>query len=78
MIEQRSVPELLKAPILHIPEGKQPVRLLTCGVPEAVNIIVGQLQVHNFAEVVAWSPPLPSPVPGEVIRILIRYVTIRG
>jgi hypothetical protein len=78
MIEQRSVPELLKTPVRDIPQGKTPVRLLACGVPEAVNSVIVQLHVINFAEVIAWSPPLPSPVPGEVIRILTRYVNISG
>ncbi len=76
MIEQRSVAELLKAPILEIPEGKTPVRLLACGVPFAVNSVVHQLHVVRFAEVAAWSPPLPSPIQGEIIRILTRYINI--
>jgi len=27
----------------------------------------------GFAEVGEWSPPLPSPISGEVMRILTRY-----
>jgi hypothetical protein len=78
MIEQRSIPELIKQPIPHIPEGKLPVRLIACGVHPAVNSTIHQLHVVGFAEVGAWSPPLPSPVAGEIIRILTRYVQIRG
>jgi hypothetical protein len=78
MIEPRSIPDLLKAPILDIPDGKRPVRLLACGVLKDVNSVIHQLHVVGFAEVIAWSPPIPSPVRGEVIRILTRNINIRG
>ena len=76
MIEPRSVPDLLKAPIPDAPPGKKPIRLLACGVFEGVEGIVHQLHILNFAEVGEWSPPLPSPVRDEVIRILTRYIII--
>lgn len=76
MIEPRSVPELLKAPILDLPSGKKPIRLLACGVQVGVDSIVHQLHVLRFAQVGEWSDPLPSPVPDEVIRILTRYIII--
>lgn len=76
MIEPRSVPELLKAPMPNIPPGKKPIRLLACGVEEGVESIVHLLHVLGFAQVGEWSDPLPSPVAGEVIRILTRYITI--
>lgn len=78
MIEPRSVPDLLKAPIPDLPDGKKPIRLLCCGVPEGVNGIVHQLHVLGFAEVGEWTKPLPSPVSGEIIRILTRYIIISG
>lgn len=78
MIEPRSVPDLLKAPIPDIPEGKRPVRLLACGVLQDVNSVIHQLHVVGFAEVIAWTPPIPSPVRGEVIRILTRNINIKG
>ncbi|MFN6565943.1 hypothetical protein [Dendronalium sp. ChiSLP03b] len=74
MIEPRSVSQLLKAPIPDAPQGKQPVRLLACGAAKSVNSIVHSLHVLGFAEVGEWTPPLPSPVNGEVIRILTRYM----
>ena len=76
MIESRSVCELLKAPIPDAPKGKLPIRLLSCGVLTGVDNVVHQLHVLKFAEVGEWSPPLPSPVPSEVIRILTRYIII--
>ena len=68
----KSVPELLRE---HIPDlsGRHPIRLLVCGVPKGAQSIVHQLHVVHFAEVGEWSPPLASPVSGEVIRILTRY-----
>lgn len=74
MIEPRSVPQLLKESIPDVPPGKKPIRLLACGIPQGVDNIVHLLHVLGFAEVGEWSSPLPSPVEGEVIRILTRYI----
>lgn len=73
MISPQSVPDLLRATIPDAPIGKQPIRILVCGIPDGVDAIVQQLYLYRFAEVGEWSPPLPSPVAGEVIRILTRY-----
>lgn len=73
MITPKSVPDLLRVPLPAAPAGQQPVRILLCGVLPGVNHIVHQLHVRRFAEAGEWSPPLPSPVQGEVIRILLRY-----
>lgn len=73
-----SVPELIQAPIPNLPPGRHPIRLLACGLPQGVNSIVHQLHILGFAEVLAWSPPLSSPVQGEIIRILTRYIRIKG
>jgi hypothetical protein len=78
MIEPQSIAELLKTPAIDVPQGKRPVRLLACGVLQDVNSIIHQLHVLGFAEVIAWTPPVPSPVRGEVIRILTRYANIEG
>ena len=78
MIEPQSVADLLKAPIIEVPQGKRPMRLLACGIPQDVNSVIHQLHVLGFAEVIAWTPPVPSLVRGEVIRVLTRYVNIRG
>lgn len=78
MIDPRSVSELIKAPIPDLPPGRKPIRLLACGVPVGVNSIVHQLHVLGFAEVGEWCPPLPSPVQGEVIRIMTRHIIVSG
>lgn len=76
MITAKTVPDLLRAPIPDLPVGKQPIRILICGLPAGVNQIVHQLHVLGFAEAGDWSPPLPAPIEGEVIRILVRYYLI--
>jgi len=69
----KSVPELLREEIPDLPQGKKPIRLLICGIPKGVDSIVNLLHVLGFAQVGEWSPPLPSPIAGEIIRILTRY-----
>ncbi|HIK43140.1 MAG TPA: hypothetical protein IGS51_21595 [Thermoleptolyngbya sp. M55_K2018_002] len=68
----KSVPDLLRV-LVPIAPDQQPVRILLCGVLPGVNHIIHQLHVRRFAEAGEWSPPLPSSVQGEVIRILVRY-----
>ena len=70
----KSVPELLREEASQTPHpDRQPIRILACGVPAGVEGVVRHLHVLGFAEVGEWSPPLPSPVKGEVMRILTRY-----
>jgi len=69
----KSVPELLREEIPDLRQGKKPIRLLICGIPKGVDSIVNLLHVLGFAQVGEWSPPLPSPIAGEIIRILTRY-----
>jgi len=70
----RSVPELLQEQIPDAPSDRKPVRLLLCGTPKGVNRIIDILHVLGFAKIAEWSPPLPSPISGEIIRILTRYL----
>ena len=56
-----------------VEKAKQPVRLLACGSPEGVESIIHRLHIEGFAQVGEWSPPLPAPNQGEVIRVLTRY-----
>ncbi|MCU0542228.1 MAG: hypothetical protein MUE44_08545 [Oscillatoriaceae cyanobacterium Prado104] len=71
----KSVPELLQEKVPDVPANKKPVRLIVCGLPKGVDSIIHQLYVKDVAEVWEWSPPIPSPVRGEIIRILTRYFT---
>jgi hypothetical protein len=72
----QTIPQLIQTPIPNPPQGKKPIRLLACGVPEGVNGIIHRLHVLGFAEVIAWTPPLPSPIEGEIIRVLTRHIRI--
>jgi hypothetical protein len=57
MISQpKSVPELLREEIPDVPQGKQPIRLLLCGVPKAVESIVNLLHVLGFAFIWGMEP----------------------
>jgi hypothetical protein len=70
----KSIPELLRENSLEASSNdRQPIRVLVCGVPKGVDNLIHYLHVLGFAEVGEWSPPLPSPISGEVIRILTRY-----
>ncbi|MCY7384324.1 MAG: hypothetical protein LH628_17395 [Microcoleus sp. CAN_BIN18] len=51
----KSVPELLREEIPDVPQGKQPIRLLICGIPKGVESIVNLLHVLGFAQVGEWS-----------------------
>lgn len=68
-----SVPDLLRAPT-DTPQGRHPVRLLACGIPKGVDNVIHDLHNRGFAQAGEWSPPLPSPVEGEIIRVLTRFV----
>lgn len=72
-MKNNTVPDLSCAPIPDAPADWVPIRLLICGAPAGLNRIVHELHVLRFAQAGEWSPPLPSPVEGEVIRILVRY-----
>jgi hypothetical protein len=69
----KSVPELLREEIPNAPCDRKPVRVLVCGTPKGVNWIVDILQVLGFAKIEELSPPLPSPISGQIMRILTRY-----
>jgi len=58
----------------QIEADREPVKILVMGSRQSVNQIVYQLHQLRFAEFNEWSRLLPAPVPGEVMRILVRYV----
>jgi glycine cleavage system H lipoate-binding protein len=78
MIKPRSIPDLLKEETPGTPSGKHSVKILLCGTLKEVNSVIHQLHVLGFAEVIAWTGPIPSPLPGEVIRVLTRNPKIMG
>lgn len=56
--------------------GRESVRVIVMGSPKGVAKIIHTLHVRGFAEVTAWSPPIPTNNPGQVMRILILRVLI--
>jgi hypothetical protein len=66
--------------------NRNPIRHLLIGSPEVVQSTIYQLHTLRYAEVGLWSPAIaPSSSelvltlnPGEVMRILLRYVAIEN
>ncbi|MEG4118518.1 hypothetical protein QUA43_13715 [Microcoleus sp. N9_B4] len=52
----KSVPQLLREEIPNVPTGKQPIRLLICGIPKGVESIVNLLHVLGFAFIWGMEP----------------------
>lgn len=69
----KTVPELLRDTQSADESSRKPIRLLACGTPAGVDSIIHRLHIEGFAQMVEWSKPLPSPIEGEIIRILTRY-----
>lgn len=63
--------------------GRESVKLLLIGKPEAVQQTINDLYTCRFCEPGVWSKPLTFPetreaidrTPGEVLRIYKRYLT---
>lgn len=53
---------------------REPVRLMLVGSRNGVTRIIHRLHILGFAEVGEWSPVLPGRNPGEVMRVLTRYL----
>lgn len=69
----QSVPDILRGTQAAAGAARKPIRLLACGLPAGVESIIQRLHIQGFAQVGEWSKPLPSPIEGEIIRILTRY-----
>ena len=57
---------------------REAVKIMVVGSPRAVIKIIHTLYRLGFAEVTAWSPPIPTAIPGEVMRVLVRRVSVDG
>lgn len=53
---------------------REPVQILVIGSKEGITNIIQTLHSHRFAEIYEWSPLMPAPVPGKLMRSLLRYV----
>ena len=63
---------------VDVPPDREAVRILVIGSRRGVTNIVQTLFRLGFAEVGEWSPFLPGPNLGEVMRILTRYLLVEG
>lgn len=73
MIDPTVVPDLLRTAAVSEHPDRHPILILACGIPNGVDNVVHRLHLLGFAQVGEWSHALPSPVAGEVIRVLTRY-----
>ncbi len=53
---------------------REPIQILVIGSSRGIDTIVRTLHQLRFAEVREWSPLLPSPTPGKLMRTLTRYL----
>ena len=54
-------------------QTKEPIRHMLFGSPAGVRQVVHLLHKLGYAEPNAWSRPMPTGRPGEVMAILTRY-----
>ena len=57
----------------HSKPGREAVRLLAIGSPDAVRTLIHRLHNLGFAEAGTWSRFMPTGNPGEIMSILIWY-----
>ena len=55
---------------------REPVQILVIGSSDGIASILLTLHRLRFAEVTEWSPLLPAPTPGKLMRTLTRYRSI--
>ncbi|HEY9651214.1 MAG TPA: hypothetical protein V6C95_11170 [Coleofasciculaceae cyanobacterium] len=53
---------------------REPVQILVIGSSEGITNIIHSLYAHHFAHISEWSPLMPAPIPGKLMRILLRNV----
>lgn len=54
------------------------IRVIVIGTDEAVDNFVATQHRLGFAEVLAWSPPLPTRHVGQIMRILTKRLNLRA
>lgn len=71
--------ELLKIPAMstsNTTPGRETLRHLLIGSPQAVTNAIHTLHVLGYAEAGAWSPLQPIANTDEVMSILVRYLVL--
>jgi hypothetical protein len=73
MFKDSSTPQQT-TPIPPNPE-KESAQILVIGTKTAVTTIVHALCALRFCHISEWSPLLPAPIPGKLMRTLLRKVS---
>ena len=68
-------PDLIFTPA-PINGDRYPIRVLVIGIPTGVDCVIGDMHAKRFADIGVWSPGLKSRQPGEIMKIMTRYVVI--
>ncbi|HEY9661680.1 MAG TPA: hypothetical protein V6C65_24755 [Allocoleopsis sp.] len=64
-------------PFGSVPTGdRQILRVVAIGSPQVVENYILTQYCLGYAEVHEWSKPLPTPNPGEVMRILTKRLMV--
>ncbi|EGJ32785.1 MULTISPECIES: hypothetical protein [Moorena] len=56
--------------------GRKQIKHILIGSPKTVRMTIYSLYSLGYAQVDEWSTPQPTENPGEVISILIRYLSV--
>jgi hypothetical protein len=65
---------------------REPIRHLLIGSPVAVQLTIHHLHILDYADAMLWSPAIALSQeqlvlklnPGEVMRVLVRYLRVQG
>jgi hypothetical protein len=70
-VEPRTEPQ---GPAFQVPAAPSPdtLRIILVGSPQAVQNCVMTHHLWGYAEAISWSPPLPTPHAGQIMRILTK------
>lgn len=65
-------------PVVQVPAAPGPdsIRILVVGSPQAVENFIHTQHRLGYAEAMTWSPPLPTPHPGQILRILTKRLSL--
>jgi hypothetical protein len=63
-----------QVPAFQVPAAPSPdtLRIILVGSPQAVQNCIATHQRWGYAEAIFWSPPLPTPHSGQIMRILTK------
>ncbi|NJN22114.1 MAG: hypothetical protein HC812_14170 [Leptolyngbya sp. RL_3_1] len=67
-----------KGPAFQVPAAPSAdtLRIILVGSPQAVQNCVMTHHHWGYADALAWSPPLPTPHPGQIMRILTKRLSL--